>query len=97
MAKQEVWIKNQRSQEVAFPGPAPAAVKIYLERATEVFEVPVPRQTPAPPQSFPEPQPGPPLGFQGPQCEIQVLQRAGIDGRDLGARAERAGGRRWEA
>uniref|UniRef100_A0A671G352 LUC7 like n=1 Tax=Rhinolophus ferrumequinum TaxID=59479 RepID=A0A671G352_RHIFE len=67
-----VWIKNQRSQEVAFPGPASAAVKIYLQRKTKIIQVPLPRQTPAPPQSFPEPQPGPPLGFQGPECEIQV-------------------------
>lgn len=72
MAEQEVWIKNQRSQEVTFPGPASAAVKIYLQRKTKIIQVPLPRQTPAPPQSFPEPQPGPPLGFQGPECEIQV-------------------------
>ncbi|GAB5583286.1 putative RNA-binding protein Luc7-like 2 isoform X8 [Prionailurus iriomotensis] len=68
-----VWFKNQRSQEVALPGPASEEVKIYLQGETEVIPVPVPRQTPAPPQPFPEPQPGPPPGFQGPECEIQGL------------------------
>ncbi|XP_029801969.1 putative RNA-binding protein Luc7-like 1 isoform X1 [Suricata suricatta] len=67
-----VWIKNQRSQEVALPGPASKEVKICLQGATKIIPVPVPRQTPAPPQPFPEPQPGPPPGFQGPECEIQV-------------------------
>ncbi|XP_077618855.1 putative RNA-binding protein Luc7-like 1 isoform X7 [Crocuta crocuta] len=67
-----VWIKNQRSQEVALPGPASEEVEICLQGATKVIPVPLPRQTPAPPQPFPEPQPGPPPGFQGPECEIQV-------------------------
>ncbi|KAJ8786485.1 hypothetical protein J1605_005974 [Eschrichtius robustus] len=70
-----VWIKNQRSQEVALPGPASEAVKIYLQRAAEVIPIPVPRQTPAPPKPFPEPQPRPPPGIQGPEFSRERASR----------------------
>lgn len=79
LRKEGVWGGATRSfrasgrpLQVTFPGPASEAVKIYLQRTAKVFPVLVPRQTPAPPQSFPEPQPGPPPGFQGSECEIQV-------------------------
>nr|XP_051698071.1 putative RNA-binding protein Luc7-like 1 isoform X3 [Oryctolagus cuniculus]XP_051698072.1 putative RNA-binding protein Luc7-like 1 isoform X3 [Oryctolagus cuniculus] len=92
-----VCIENQRSQEVTFPGAASKAVKVCLPRAEEVFPVPVPRQTPTPPQPFAEPQPGSPPGFPGQECEIQVLQRTGFEGGVLGVWAQRAGGHRLAA
>lgn len=43
------------SLQVALPGPAAEAVQVSFQRAAEVLPVPVPRQTPAPPEPFPEP------------------------------------------
>ncbi|KAB1252028.1 putative RNA-binding protein Luc7-like 1 [Camelus dromedarius] len=62
-AEQEVWIKNQRSQEVAFPDGVRRRSR-STSRERKVFPVPVPRQTPAPPKPLRAPQPGPPPGIQ---------------------------------